>query len=269
MSFLKRLLKKPFSSAELHAMAAQNLAKPPLPDEMYEAAATTVGQKGVSLLDHWRSTFSVQLDAIAGQKTWQAQRAVLLRIVLVEEGWSDVFACTDSMSTPEIWEHLVSENAMFRQFPKESWTGLLLQRHILALLSAACLMEIGITNYGIDGVKQLETRLHSEYYREILNLDLKVGAMTIELIDEFDDDVAMSVAGLKDDVVNPIIADQYKVLALIAEQIANSKVDIETVKGKMAALDAKKREIGKALKAALSATAPLDEHIIQKAGSET
>jgi len=64
--------------------AAHHLAKPPLPDAMYEAAAGMLGKKGVSLLDHWRSSFSIQLDEIASQKTWQAQRAMLMRIVLVE-----------------------------------------------------------------------------------------------------------------------------------------------------------------------------------------
>lgn len=197
----------------------------------------------------------MQLDEIAGQKTWEAQRAMLLRIVLVEEGWSDVFACTNDIPSLEVWAHLVSENETFKQFPKETWKGLLLQRYILAIPNAACLMEIGTKNYGIDGVKQLETRLHSEYNREILNLDLKIGVVIRELIDEYSDEDAMNVAGLKDDVINPIIADQYKVLSLIAEQIANSKVDIEIVKDKMAALDERKREIGQALAAARSSGA--------------
>lgn len=255
MSFLKRVLKRPFTATELHAMAAHHLAKPPLPDVLYQAAAAMVGKRGVSLLDHWRSTFSIQLDEIAGQKTWQAQRAMLLRIVLVEEGWSDVFACTNDIASPDVWAHLVAENDMFKQFPREAWKNLLLQRYILALLSAACLMELGIKNYGIDGIKQLETRLHGEYYREILNLDLKIGSMIRDMIDEYSDEEAMSVAGLKDDVINPIIADQYKILALIAEQIANSIVDIESIKGKMATLDAKKREIGEALTSARSTAA--------------
>ncbi|WP_051559201.1 hypothetical protein [Allorhizobium undicola] len=255
MSLLKRMLKRPFTPTELHAMAAHHLAKPPLPEAMYDAAAGMVGKKGVSLLDHWRSSFSIQLDEIAGQKTWQAQRAMLLRIVLVEEGWSDVFACTNDIVTVDVWAHLVAENDMFKQFPRESWKSLLLQRYILALLSAACLTELGTKNYGIDSTKQLELRLHSEYYREILKLDLQLGQMIRQLIDDYDDGNAMSVADLKDDVINPIIADQYKVLALIAEQIANSQVEINSVKAKIDALDAKKREIGEALTASRSTAA--------------
>ncbi|MBY3026502.1 hypothetical protein [Rhizobium leguminosarum] len=255
MSFIKRMFKRPFTSAELHSMTAHHLAKPPLPDSMYEAAAGMVGKRGVSLLDHWRSTFSLQLDEIASQKTWQAQRAMLLKIVLVEEGWTDVFRATDKISSPDVWAHLVSELDFFQATPREHWKGLVLQRYIMGLLSAACLMELGIRNYGIDSVKQLEIRLHSEYYREILNVDLQIGQMIREMIDNYDDEDALNVAALKDDVVNPIIADQYRVLALVAEQIANSKVDIEIIKGKMDALDAKKREIGEALTSARSTAA--------------
>ncbi|GEM_PF-4577062 len=222
---------------------------------MYEAAASTVGKKGVSLLDHWRKTFSMQLDEIADQKTWQGQRAMLLKIVLVEEDWTDVFRATNEIASVNVWSHLVADNEMFQQFSKETWKGLVLQRYIMALLSSACLMELGIKNYGIDNTKQLEIRLHGEYHVEILNLDLKIGKIIHDMIDEYSDEEAMNVAGMKDDVINPIIADQYKVLALISEQIAHSKIDIEVINSKMAALDAKKREIGEALTSVRSTAA--------------
>lgn len=222
MSLLKWVLKRPFTSVELHAMAAHHLGRPPLPDTMYEAAAGMVGKKGVSLLDHWRSAFSIQLDEIAGEKTWLAQRAMLLRIVLVEEGWSDVFASTNDITSVDVWAHLVSENETSIQFPKENWKSMLLQRYILALLSTACLMELGIKNCSIDSLKQLELRLHSEYYREILKLDLQIGQMVREMIVNYDDEDAINVADLKDDIINSIIAEQYRVLALIAEQIAKT-----------------------------------------------
>lgn len=219
MSLLKRILKRPFTSAELHAMAAQHLAKPPLPESMYEAAATMVGKQGISLLDHWRKTFSMQLDEIAGQKTWQGQRAMLLRIVLVEEGWADVFRCTNEIASVDVWAHLVADNDMFQQFPKETWKGLVLQRYIIGLLSAACLMELGVKSYGVDSTKQLEIKFHGEYYREILNLDLKVGAIIHDLIAEYSDEEALNVADLKDQVINPVISDQYKVLALVSSRL--------------------------------------------------
>ncbi|MGZ2453026.1 hypothetical protein ACVIRO_005843 [Rhizobium ruizarguesonis] len=50
----------------------------------------------------------------------------------------------------------------------------------------------------------------------------------------------------KDEVINPLIADQYKLLALIAEQIASSEIDLSSVKSKMDAFDARKRELAEA-----------------------
>lgn len=252
MSLLKRMLKRPFTTAELHAIATHHMAKPPLPEAMYKAAATMVGRRGVSLLDHWRKSFSMQLDEIANQKTWQGQKAMLLKIVLAEEGWTNIFRCTNEITSTDVWAHLVSENEMFKQFPKETWKSLVLQRYIIGLLSAACLMEVGVKNYSVDSIKQLEVRLYGEYYREILNLDLKIGNIIGNLIDEYSDEHAMNVVALKDDVINPVIDEQHKVLSLMAEQIANSTVDIEVIKGKIAALDARKHEIGEALLATRS-----------------
>ncbi|MCZ7468600.1 hypothetical protein M0412_12995 [Agrobacterium sp. O3.4] len=184
----------------------------------------------------------------------QGQRAKLLKIVLVEEGWCELVRASKDIASVHVWAHLVADVEFFQQFPRGGWKSLLMQRYTMGPLSAACLMELGIRNYAVDDVKTLEIRLYGEYYNEILKLDLQIGQIIREMIDDYDDAAALSVADMKDDVVNPIIADQYKVLALLAEQIANSKVDIETINGKIAALDARKREIGEAIMASRSST---------------
>lgn len=137
MTIFKRLFKRPLTSTDLHRLAGHNMMKPPLPKVMYEAAAGIVGKSGVSLLDYWRKVFSMQLDEIAAQKTWQGQRARLLKLILTEQGWCDVFASTSDIEAAGVWEHLVSEVELFTTAPKELWKALLLQRYIIALLSAA------------------------------------------------------------------------------------------------------------------------------------
>ncbi|NEK17516.1 hypothetical protein [Rhizobium leguminosarum] len=243
MTILKRLLKRPLTSADLHRLAGHNMMKPPLPKAMFEAAASLVGKSGVSLLDYWRKAFSIQLDEIAAQKTWQGQRARLLKLVLTEQGWCDVFASTNDIEAPGVWGHLVSEVELFTAFSKEHWKGILLQRYIIALLSAACLEELAAKIYAFSRIKKLELDLHSEYYREILKLDLQINMMIDEMVDAYDDEEALELAGVKDDVINPLIADQYKLLALVAEQIANSQIDIASVKEKIDAFDVRKREL--------------------------
>lgn len=241
MTILKRLLKRPLTSADLHRLTRQNLMKPPLPKEMYEAAAGLIGKSGLSLLDYWRKAFSMQLDEIAAEKTWQGQRARLLELFLAEQGWCDICASAKDIEAP-VWGHLVSEVEPFAAIPKEHWKGLLFQKYIIALLSVACLEELAAKIHAFNSAKKLELRLHSEYYREILELDLQTNTMVHQMVGH-DDEGAFELGGLKDDVINPLIADQYKLLDLMAEQIANSQIDIVSVKEKIDAFDVRKREL--------------------------
>ncbi|MFS2176752.1 hypothetical protein ACCC98_12445 [Rhizobium pisi] len=254
MTILKRLLKRPFSAADLLGFAAHSISEPPLPPQMYEAAAGMVGKRGISLLDHWRECFSAQLGEVAAQPTWQLQRSKILRLVLAENGWCDVFACTNEVGSPDAWAHLVANLDYFKTFPKDAWKSVLLQRYVTALLSAACLMEVAHKVYALTKLKEIELKVYSEYYREILKLDFSINQLVATLIDEEQDDQALELAGVKDEVINPLIADQYKLLALIAEQIANSKIDLPSVKAKMDAFDARKRELIDALQASDQAT---------------
>ncbi|OWV87454.1 hypothetical protein [Rhizobium sp. R693] len=250
MTILKRLLKRPFSSADLLNLAAHNIAKPPLPPKMYEAAAGLVGKRGVSLLDYWRDGFSVQLGEVAAQPTWQLQRSKLLRAVLTENGWCDVFACTNGIDSTDAWAHLVADLEFFQAFPKDTWKTVLLQRYIIALLNAACLIELGHKAFALTKLKEIELKLHSEYYREILKLDFSINQMIASLVDEEEDEQALRLADEKDNIINPLIADQYKLLALIAEQIANSEIDLSSLKAKMDAFDARKRELAEVFRQA-------------------
>ncbi|MGO7308736.1 hypothetical protein ACCS91_33315 [Rhizobium ruizarguesonis] len=243
MTIIKRLLKRPFASVDLHRLAGHNMTKPPLPKPMFEAAAGLVGKSGVSLLDYWRKAFAIQLDEISLQKTWQGQRAKILKLIINERRWRDVYASTNDIEASSIWGHLVSEVELFTAVPKEHWQGLLLQRYIMALLSAACLEELAAKIYAFNSIKKLELNMHSEYYREILRLDLQVNKMIHEMVDAYDDDGALELADMKDDVINPLIADQYKLLALVEEQIANSELDVASVNAKIDALDVRKREL--------------------------
>jgi len=151
------------------------------------------------------------------------------------------------------WAHLVSELEFFSAFPKETWKSVLLQRYIIALLNTVCLMEVAWKVYALTNRKEVELRLYSEYYREILKLDFAINQIILE-----QDEQAFKLADIKDEVINPLIDDQYRLLALIAEQIANSEVEISSVKAKMDAFDARKRELA----GAFAALRNLITHII-------
>jgi hypothetical protein len=54
---------------------------------------------------------------------------------------------------------------------------------------------------------------------------------------EYRDNDARFIAEFKDDVVNPLIREQYRVLALLEDDIANGNVDLASIQAKISVLD--------------------------------
>jgi hypothetical protein len=57
------------------------------------------------------------------------------------------------------------------------------------------------------------------------------------------DDDAHFIAGFRDDVVSPIIREQYRVLASLEDDVANGNVNVESIKARMLALNDKKAHL--------------------------
>ena len=217
MIFFKKLFKSPLTSADLHALAARNLAQPPLPKELYDACASLVGKKGISFLDFWRKHFSAQLEEIAALKTWQLQRAQLLQFVLIEQGWRTAYVCIKDIASPEVWGHLVENVEHFKTSPKEAWHDLMFQHYIMSILSESCLTELVGKAFTFDRIKQAEIKLHGGYDKQIKELDLHFGVVMSECVANYEDEAAHAIAAMKEDIINPLISEQYKLLSLMAE----------------------------------------------------
>lgn len=245
MIVLKSLFKTPLTSRDALGLLANLIASPPLPKEMYEAAAGLVGKNGTSLLDFWRSGFKDQLTEITSERTWALQRSRLLRSVLVETGWRALFTSAKEQKHVEAWAHLVDSNNYFSSFPKSSWSSILAQRHLMAILSGACFLHLGTKAYRVDNAKALELDLYLEYYKEILLLDLRVQGMALAAVDQYEDAEASRIAEIKDEVINPLLSEQYRVLHLMADQIANATLEVINIKVSMDALQARKHEIAR------------------------
>ena len=153
------------------------------------------------------------------------------------------YKCSQNTKSTEAWAHFVAEFTPFSQSPKEVWLSLLLQRYILALLSEACLTEIGYKAFKFDQTKQLELELHAEYEKEIRLLDVQFLDQMIISVAAYQDQTANELAAMKDNIINPLIKEQFQLLHLMSEQIINERLDIEDINARIQAFDVKKREI--------------------------
>jgi hypothetical protein len=248
MIFLKTLFKHSLSLADLHKLAAKNLAHPPLPKELYDASASLVGKKGISLLDYWRTGFSTLIDEIASEKTWELQRAKLLGTILTEQGWSAATVASRETKFTDAWSHMVENVDHFKNSPKDVWPSLLFQRYIVALLTVACLIELGAKAFQLDDLKQNELGLHGEIEKEIRLLDVQFSNQMLLSAENFEDDLAETICAMKEDVINPLIKEQFDLLSVMREQIVHSNLDIVEVKKRIDAFDARTLEIAASLK---------------------
>jgi hypothetical protein len=247
MTFLKKLFNRPLSSDALLRQSEKNIKNPPLPKEWRDLSATMVGKSGVSNLDFWRADYKSTLNEIAAETTWRLQRIKLLERILYWEGWRAARTASKDVKFVDAWKHIVENNDAFKRTSKENWDTLLSQMWLHALLSSACLLELGQQLYAIDDKKQNEIGLHYEYEKEIKTLDVQSIEQILKYAASYEDDNALAMADLKDDVLNPLIREQYRLLALMREDIINGNIDAQEIQTQIQLLDKKKRSIATTL----------------------
>jgi hypothetical protein len=247
MAFFKKLFNRPLSFADLLRRSEKNIKTPPLPKEWRDLAASLVGRSGGSNLEFWRTDYRSTLNEIAAEPTWSLQRAKLIGRILDWEGWRAARTASNDVKFVDAWKHLVENNDAFKRTSKENWDVLLTQVWLHALLSSACLTELGQRLYAIDDAKQSEMRLHYEYEREIKTLDVKSIEQMLKCIDAYEDDNALALGDIKDEILNPLIREQYRLLALMREDIINRNIDPQEIQTQIQLLDKKKRSIAATL----------------------
>ena len=232
MAFLKSLFKRPLTHADLLHASESLIRIPPLPPDLKASVVGVVGRSGTNLLDYWRGYFKTQLGNIAEEQSWGLQRARLLKLVLLELGWRAVHTVAQTARSTDSWSHLLNDVEWASGAKKEQLKGLLLQRWIVAILSDACLRTVGARSYALDKTKELELDLYYEFNKEIKSLDVSLLDLMNTAVTEYRDDDAHFIAAFKDDVVNPITREQYRVLALLEDHIANGNVDPASIQAK-------------------------------------
>lgn len=247
MTFFKKLLNRPLSFVALLRQSEKNIKNPPMPKEWRDLAASLVGKSGGSNLDFWRTDYKSTLNEIAAEPTWSLQRAKLIARILDWEGWRAARTASNDVKFVDAWKHLVENNDAFKRISKENWNALLSQIWLHALLSSACLMELGQQLYAIDNVKQNEIGLHYEYEKEIKTLDVKSSEQMLRYVEAYEDDNALALGDLKDEVLNPLIREQYRLLALMREDIIHGNIDPQEIQTQIQLLDEKKRSLAATL----------------------
>jgi hypothetical protein len=246
---IKKLPKQPLSSADAHEFMSSFIRTPPLPKEWIESGTNTLISKNETLLDYWRRLFGWCLDETTSEKSWDLQKTKLITRILTEQEWRVAYTVAKDAKWVNSWAHWVEGNEFFQNWPREKWPLVLLQRWFLGILTEAGLLELACKYFRIDGTKQMEIMLYYEYEKEIKALDFTTNEIMWNNIDVLQDSEILEMARMKDEVVSPLITEQYKLLALMREQICNSTLDATETNQRMQAFTERKHAIAATLQA--------------------
>ncbi|MET4824714.1 MULTISPECIES: hypothetical protein [Bradyrhizobium] len=245
MAFLKALFRRPLMYDDLLKSADRLITAPPLPADWKRLTAAWVGKNGISLLDYWRDYYKSQLEVVAAEATWQLQKSRLLKLVMAERSWRAAYVASQGAKHVASWSFMCEGADWAKGADEHRLSSLLSQRWLIAILSDACLIDVGMKSYGLDRTKDLELELHYLLHKEIKSLDVRVMEAMLNAAEEYRDDDAHFIAAFKDDHLAPLIREQYTLLAQMEEDVVNGTVDIPWFNSQLNVVKQKQDELAR------------------------
>ena len=243
--FLKVLLHRPLSIADLEAASETLLKNPPLPPGP-NSMFTSQGQNGKSLLEWWRESYLGDLKEIAECRTWQRQKATLIRIILEHHLLSSVQPAVGTDTPVAAWKHYVSHNPAFTAVDEAQWPTVLLHLYVTSLMSHACLEIIGSRLYEIDKPKSLELELFRDSAVQSRKLDVSLMRLGLGYAVKGERKNALDTVDAKETMLDPLIRERFDLLSEMKDAISNRSLDMEYVRRRMSEIFKKHQELTRA-----------------------
>jgi len=246
---LNELLGRAYSYQDLLKESAPFLNNPKLPAGFSEAMSHFDGPKR-TFLEFIQLSFKQHLKQIAEKRTKAEQRVELLSIRLEELSWNALNLAAKDVKYVQSWDHLVAKgSAWFEVHPKSDWTRQLIGRFMAASIIGSWLAGIGRTLYQLEDHIESALELHESYDAEIKTLDVSISELTFDKLSNGEDEEAMKIAKFKDEVIRPLINEQYAVLDKLAADIKANAIDVDFYKTQFARIDGIKQYIGRTISA--------------------
>lgn len=251
---LKALFQRPLSKADLLSAAEHHLSNPPFPDSLRDSLAQIVASRaGQSLLDYWRGRYTKALEDIASASTYRLQRSALLRTILSEEKWVNLYSAVEKAQYEGSWLPILKEvfSGVEEASPK-AYRDLLFQGWLVAIGVIACLTELGGRYYDINETKTLELEALSEFRSEVRRLQIALNDMLFEVLEERPE-LVQEASSIQQERITPLLNDQWALIRLMEEQVVNGKLDAVKIEQRLQEISSKKKEL------ALLLFGPIDE----------
>lgn len=126
----------------------------------------------------------------------------------------------------ESWEHLTKDAPLFEMYPKTEWRRLLLARFMGAAIMGSWLFGIGVSLYQIEDYYKDLLELYENYDTEIKTLQVGMIELMFEKLSNHDDAQGIQIGKFTDEVIQPLVNEQYAILDRLAADIKANKIDV-------------------------------------------
>lgn len=243
--------RRALSRVDIFSYCEPLIKSPPAPAELLQSMQESfIRYEGnvISLVEYYRRYHLVPaLNKIAGEPTWDRQRATCLEEILKETHWTNwqhVFKLAETD-----WGKGIILGKLRKLWPNatdEELAHYLLQFYLVTLCTNAALTTLAHTFYGLDETKQLEIKLFEQYGRDIDLLDVSI--MDLAYKNHVDDlDAAYKIAEWKDEKLNPVLQNMYRHLTSTKDQIIEGTFVVENFKRVSDRLDSQKAALAREL----------------------
>jgi hypothetical protein len=233
---LNALFGRAYSYEDLRKECAPFLSNPKLPEGFPEILAHFDGRKR-TFLEFIQLSFKDYLRQIANKGTKEEQKTELLDICLQELSWDAANRAVKDAKHVQSWEHIAKVSPLFEMFPKTEWKRLLLGRYMSALILCSWLTVLGRTLYRVEDYIESALELFVHYDAEIKSLDVGLFELMLEKLSNYEDDEGRKIGKFKDEVINPLIKEQYAILDRLAADIKGNSINVEFYRTQFSRID--------------------------------
>jgi hypothetical protein len=244
---LNALLGRGYSYDDLLKEGAPFLSNPKLPAGFPEVLSYFDGRKR-TYIEVIQLGFKEYLKQIADKRTKAEQRTELLKIRLEELAWHAIERAAKDAKYVQSWEHFIEKGSIwFETYPKTEWKRQLTGRFMGALVMGAWLSGVGRTLYGVEDYIESALELYEHYDTEIKTLNVSMFELIFEKLSNHEDEEGLKISKLHDEVIRPLIDEQYAILDRLAADIKANTIDVDYYKSQFARIDEIKKHIAGAV----------------------
>jgi hypothetical protein len=242
------MLGRAYSYDDLVKESAPYLSNPN-PGGLAKAMSHFDGQKR-TFLEFTRLNFKEHLKQIAQKPTKAEQRLELLKIRLDELSWNAVERAVKDAKYVESWDYFIDKDALwFQNYPKSEWRRHLTARFITAALIGTWLTMIGRSLYQIEPYIESALELFENYDTEIKTLNVSMFEFIFEKLSNHDEEEGIKVSKLHDQVIRPLIDEQYAILDRLGADIKANSINVDFYQTQFARIDEIKTVIARTISA--------------------